>query len=262
MSRSFPVQRSHHRPLRRAFTLIEMLVVISLIVLLISMLMPSLGRSREAARNVSCLTAIRQVGLAMTYYADSNKSFLVPYKTPYEPTPVAYWGGLLAQGRYIETGPAFSCASYNPPTSKHLLATTASAGGNWFYTHYGINWQHLGSRYAEFPNSQGLGVPPLGPPTPKMTDIKKPSETIAALDAYGRVWEGTPNAGGICFVGDSDASSSTGAPDPRHLSNGINTLFADSHARSVRATNPFNPYTPDALTDADLNPNDNMWDIK
>ena len=242
-----------------AFTLIELLVVISLIVLLISMLMPALGKSREAARTVQCLTAIRQIGLAMGYYAESNKTYLVPYKTPFAPTPNAYWGGLLAQGRYIEYGPAFSCASYFPKRMLHLQADNINPGGNWFYTHYGINWQHLGSHFG---SGGSLGTPPAPTPTPKSSDIRKPSDTIAAVDAYGKVWEGTPNQSGICFVGDSDSSSGTGAPDPRHTGFGVNTLFADNHARTVRATLPHNPYTPDALTDADLNPNNNLWDLK
>lgn len=57
----------HHN--RRGFTLIELLVVISIVVLLISILLPSLAKSREAARGLQCLSALRQLGMAVHMYA-------------------------------------------------------------------------------------------------------------------------------------------------------------------------------------------------
>ena len=59
-------------PTRRltAFTMIELLVVISIIALLMAILLPTLSEARESARAVQCLSNLRQVGMAMDFYAN------------------------------------------------------------------------------------------------------------------------------------------------------------------------------------------------
>lgn len=55
---------------RRGFTLVEMLVVVTIIGMLVAMLMPALSRARESARAVSCQNNLRQLGLAMQEFAN------------------------------------------------------------------------------------------------------------------------------------------------------------------------------------------------
>ena len=85
---------------RRGFTLIELLVVISIIALLMSILMPALGRARKSAQRIVCGTNLKQIAVAGLMFADDNDGMLVQKRDDSGPTNVdtdSTWDWCFAQ---------------------------------------------------------------------------------------------------------------------------------------------------------------------
>jgi len=94
---------------RKGFTLIELLVVIAIIAILSAILFPVFARVRETARSSSCLSNLKQIGLAIEQYKQDYDGYY-PFSRKYAPLPQQHWyDAYLAP--YIKGEPVSRCPS-------------------------------------------------------------------------------------------------------------------------------------------------------
>jgi prepilin-type N-terminal cleavage/methylation domain-containing protein/prepilin-type processing-associated H-X9-DG protein len=111
----------------RAFTLVELLVVIGIIAVLISILLPALGRARSQAASLKCLSNLRQIGQAMNLYTGDAKGYLVPGSIQW------YDGGAAKGGRGEENWATILVSRNYLKISNQLhYSGTANAGADAF----------------------------------------------------------------------------------------------------------------------------------
>ena len=107
----------------RGFTLIELLVVIAVIAILIALLLPAVQQAREAARRSQCQNNLKQIGLALHNYHETNQCLPMGSSNP---GSVGSWGMMLSLMPQFERKALFATANTrNQDCCSELLAVQA-----------------------------------------------------------------------------------------------------------------------------------------
>ena len=188
--------------MKRGFTLIELLVVIAIIAILAAILFPVFARAREKARQTSCLSNVKQIGLGFTmYFQDYDET------VPGARLNIDGWTGMVTP--YVKNEQIFTCPSWNGTGAWINRGTLCGGCGTWTRVYWG------GYTYSNMRNAGGCIN---WNSQEKLAAYDKPAEHALLYD--GTCPHGTPTTAG---------QPAHEAVD-RH-NEGYNVAFLDGHAK-------------------------------
>lgn len=208
---------------RRAFTLVELLIVIAIIGLLAAILYPVFDRARENARRASCVARLQQMGLGWTQYSQDYDERALPWATSMATDTNGLYLGLafrweILMEPYVKSTQLFTCPSI------------VRRSGNSLRYAYSYN------RYA------GSSGRPLGSiPLPAQTPIFLECEGDSGTPSFTIV-SSSETADGVRLktygfgVGWESSNPYSRPYSTRHF-DGSNYLFADGHVKWLRRPN-------------------------
>jgi prepilin-type N-terminal cleavage/methylation domain-containing protein/prepilin-type processing-associated H-X9-DG protein len=248
----FMVNENDRRPNRsragdKGFTLIELLVVITIIAVLVALMLPAMGRSRDMARGISCSVNVKTIFFGFTCYANDYRDYIPP-----NGTGTNTWNNVMGNAGYFgdpqmwgpqitdwgwahyPRWPVFKCASETGVDFPGYNSST-NYDNEFVRCSYAINW--CVSMYA-------YGLPRRGFSNPNvwLLDGTKGSPATATFVMDGRAavigWD-WPH-----FVWDVDSQSPLWDYAFRHGNSTANMLFMDGHIQRGRRpywmTNEYN----------------------
>ena len=220
---------------REGFTLIELLVVIAIIAILAAILFPVFAKARDKARQATCTSNLKQIGLAAMQYSQDYDEFL-----PHAGNAAVDGGGqiknwkeLVAPYLSVTTVTAHGLESgvFKCPSQPNKSCGNSAQGDSGGYGGYGWNWKYMGWRNA---TDSSTGIPGWA----NLANIQSPSTTILAGetgDAYVYSGSGTDHSY-RCFAiytGPSWGEGSDFACKRHNL--GGNYIWCDGHVSWISA---------------------------
>ncbi len=227
--------------MKRGFTLIELLVVIAIIAILAAILFPVFARAREKARQTSCLSNCKELGLACLMYVQDYDETLPCWERDFEDDALCSLYPGTAVYPYVKNLQIYVCPSGNDWTGDPDWR-------NW-HTYHGFHYPGpssgtYGWNRHIFERHSGSGAT-MAPNAYKLAQIKYPAGTLMMGDSahmFGQ--HGMFEWSNVCCDGSSplDGFLADGTPTPDSYSRhngGENLAFMDGHTKWLSSRSIF-----------------------
>jgi prepilin-type N-terminal cleavage/methylation domain-containing protein/prepilin-type processing-associated H-X9-DG protein len=268
----------------KAFTLVELLVVVAVIGILAALLIPALSRAKAQAHSATCKNHLHQMGLALQMYVQENGSrypYLRGVRDPAHDTAVGandtgwWWAQLLPYYPVNWMSTAYHCPGYKGAITggrdNHDPLGSYAYNSRGVAAPFGYEDSNLGIHYHPHWLPLGLGgvlYPWPSLPLTSEPHVKAPAEMFAIGESRFVNAKVNSYPGGQCdmlcgWLDWKNEPDGTGkkqyAFDPARHGKNYNQLFCDGHVSAMSPWVLFNPTNTASMWNNDHQPHPELW---